>query len=281
MPTQSELIGNHPVFPSIFSKWLAYNDIAVTLTKNHRSLTPLPAIDIDEIIDWLGRAIFKHHHTDYRIEKLKENYTNLGFSEYGNYIKNRRKLPLADRVKKGNATEIILTEYIQGCLNKELIKVFKLKYNPNVDQAIKGDDTLMVDIVNDGKKDRVKLYLGEAKFRTSPSKTVVNTLSDSLAKDKLPLSYTFLIDELGRDAANKHIADLLDKTMISEIKGNNDLIYTGMLLSDLKTSSVVEKHLNSDNSQMILISIGIDDPKELIKRAFEKANYYVLNPNQI
>lgn len=281
MPTQIELIGEHPVSPNIFGKWLASNDIAITTTKNHRSLTPLNPIDNNEIIEWLARTLFKHHHTDYRIEKLKENYTKLGFSEYGNYIKDRRKLPLADRVKKGNATEIILTEYIQGCLNKELIKVFKLKYNPNVDQAIKGDDTLMVDIVNDGKQDRVKLYLGEAKFRTSPTKKVVNTLSESLAKDKLPLSYTFLIDELGRDVVNRPIADLLDKTMISQIKGNDDLIYTGMLLSDSRTFSVVEKHLNSDNSHMILISIGIDNPNELIKKAFEKANHYVLNPDQI
>ncbi|MGE8555014.1 MAG: Hachiman antiphage defense system protein HamA [Chryseobacterium jejuense] len=281
MPTQTELIGKHPLSPNIFGKWLASNDYAVTTSKNHRSLTPLTTIDNNEIIEWLGRALFKHHHTDYRIEKLKENYSQLGFSEYAKYVENRRRLPLADAVQKGNATEIVLTEYIQDCLDKELIKVFKLKYNPNVDQAIKGDDTLMVDIINDGIQDRIKLYLGESKFRSIPTKAVINTLSQSLSKDKLPLSYTFLIDELGRDSANKHIADLLDKTMISQIKGNDDLIYTGMLLSDTTTSSVVEKHLNSDNSQMILISIGIDDPAELIKKGFERANYYVLNPELI
>lgn len=281
MPTQTELIGNHPSAPNIFAKWFINNDVTTTTTKNHRSLTPLLASDNDELIEWLGHTLFQHHHTDYRIEKLKENYSKLGFSEYASYIDERRRLPIADRVKKGNATEIILTEYIQSCLDKELIKVFKLKYNPNVDQAIKGDDTLMVDIFNDGKQDKVRLYLGEAKFRKKPTKQIVSTLADSLAKDKLPLSYTFLIDELGRDATNKHIADMLDKTIISQIKGNNDLIYTGMLLSDTKTFSVVESHLNSDNPQMILISIGIDNPEELINKAFAKAESYVINPNQL
>lgn len=281
MPTQIELIGNHPFTPNIFGKWLTSNDVAVTATKNHRSLTTLPTCDNDELIEWLGRTLFNHHHTDYRIEKLKENYAKLGFSEYAIYVEERRRLPLDHRVKKGNATEIILTEYIESCLDKKLIKVFKLKYNPNVDQAIKGDDTLMVDVFNDGKQDRVRLYLGEAKFRAKPTKQIVNTLAESLAKEKLPLSYTFLIDELGRDAINKPIADLLDKTIISQIKGNDDLIYTGMLLSDTNTFSVVESHLNSDNPQMILISIGIDNPEELINKAFEKAEFYVLNPDQL
>jgi len=281
MPTQIELIGSHPSAPNIFARWLISNDIAVTATKNHRSLTPLLPSDDDKLVDWLGRTLFKHHHSDYRIQKLKENYAKLGFTNYSNYVEQHRRLPQADKVKKGNATEIILTEYIQRCLDKELVKVFKLKYNPNVDQAIKGDDTLMVNVFNDGKRDRVRLYLGEAKFRAKPTKQIVNTLAESLAKDKLPLSYTFLIDELGRDVSNKPIADLLDKTIISHIKGNDDLIYTGMLLSDTNTFSVVESHLNSDNPQMILISIGIDNPEELINKAFEKAEFYVLNPNQL
>ena len=39
MKSQKDLIGNHPVAPNIFEKWLACIDVAVTSTKIHRSLT--------------------------------------------------------------------------------------------------------------------------------------------------------------------------------------------------------------------------------------------------
>ena len=58
-------------------------------------------------------------------------------------------------MKKGNATEILLTDYIQASQKKEFIKVYKLKYNPNVDQAIKGDDTLMVDLFEENGNEKI------------------------------------------------------------------------------------------------------------------------------
>jgi hypothetical protein len=277
-PKQSELIGDHPSAPSIFAKWLKSNDLPVTATKSHRSLTPLIATNDNDLIEWLGKKLFEHHHSDYRVKKLKENYAKLGFKKYA---ERHGKLPKSDKTKKGNATEILLTEYIEGCFNRKLIKVFKLKYNPNVDQAMKGDDTLMIDIVKDGKKDKVKVYLGEAKFRKTPTKGVVKTIAKSLSKDKLPLSYSFLVDELGRKSETEALADILDAHIVQKIKGKGDLIYTGFLLSNTDTFTVVESSLKSDNPQMVLISIGIDNPEELISKAFEKAEYFVLNPHTI
>lgn len=278
MPSQDDLIGRHPKLPNIFASWLNSNDVATTGTKTHRSLTPLITTTNNDLVEWLGRKLFDHHHSDYRIEKLKENYTKLGFDKYA---KEHRKLPKADKTKKGNATEIILTEYVESCFEKKLIKVFKLKYNPNVDQAIKGDDTLMVDIIKENGKEKVKLYLGEAKFRKVPNKTVVNTIAKSLSKDKRPLSYSFLIDEIGRDGKNKALADLLDTFIVDEIKGKGDLINVGLLLSNTDTFRIVETNLNSDNPQMILISIGLDNPQDLITKAFEKAEYLFLNPDKL
>lgn len=278
MKSQKDLIGDHPVIPNIFGKWLACTDVAVTSTKVHRSLTGILSSTDTDLIDWLGRKLFNHHHSEYRIDKLLENYSKLG---YPAYAEQHRKLPIADKTKKGNATEIILTEYLEGCFGKSLIKVFKLKYNPNVDQAIKGDDTLMVDIVNDGKSDKVKVYLGEAKFRKSPSSTVVKTIAKSLAKDKKPLSYSFLIDELGRDPVTRDLADKLDTFLIDEIKGKGDLIYTGLLLSDEGTYDKVETYLDNDNPEFVFISIGINNPEDLITEAFIKAETFVTDPTSL
>jgi len=278
MHNQSELIGNHPSLPNIFAKWLACNDVAVTTSKSHRSLTALIPCTDNDLIEWLGRKLFDHHHSDYRIEKLKENYSKLGFEKYA---EQHRKLPRSDKTKKGNATEIILTEYIENSVNKKLIKVFKLKYNPNVDQAIKGDDTLMVDVINEKGVDKVKLYLGEAKFRKTPSKNVVETIAKSLSKDKRPLSYSFLVDELGKNDTTKGLADILDSFIVDEIKGRGDLVYTGFLLSNTDTFNIVESNLNSNNPEMVLISIGIDNPEDLIEKSFEKAEYFFANPDKL
>jgi len=278
MPNQEDLIGSHPKAPNLFSKWLTCNDVAVTATKLHRSLTPLIASTDSTLVDWLGRKIFEHHHSEYRIRKLKENFGKLGFKKYA---KQNRKLPVADKTKKGNATEILLSEYIEGSLGKKLVKVFKLKYNPNSDQAMKGDDTLLIDVVTNKKSTKVRLYLGEAKFRKIPTSAVIKTISKSLSKDKKPLSYSFIIDELGRNEDTKYLADLLDAFLIDEIKGKGDLIYTGFLLSNTDTFDVVEANLNSDNPFFVLISIGIDNPEELINKAFEKAEYLFNNPVKI
>ena len=277
MPNQKDLIGSHPKAPNIFSTWLACNDIAVTATKSHRALTPLTATN-KALIEWLGRKIFDHHHSEYRIEKLKENFGKLGYKKYA---EQNRKLPVADKTKKGNATEILLSEYIESSLEKPLVKVFKLKYNPNADQAMKGDDTLLIDIITNKKTKRIRLFLGEAKFRKTPSSAVVKTISKSLSKDKKPLSYSFIIDELGRDNSTKDLADLLDTFLIDEVKGKGDIIYTGLLLSNADTFQVVEANLNSDNPLFVLISIGIADPEELIKKAFEKAEYLFNNPDKL
>lgn len=275
---QAELIGNHPTLPNQFARWLICDDIDLTATKCHRSLTGvIPSTD-SELIEWLARKLIHHHYSDYRLEKLKQNYHNIGFHEYA---EQHRKLPIKDETQKGNATEVLLTEYVESCLNKRLIKVFKLKYNPNVDQSLKGDDTLMVDIISDGDNEKVKLYLGEAKFRKQPNKAAVDEISGSLNKSKKPLSYSFLVDELGRNPDTRELADILDKFIIEEIKRKGDLTYTGFLLSNSSAAQCVESHLDSDNPTLVFISVGIDNPEDLIKKSFERAQELIKHPDQL
>lgn len=67
--------------------------------------------------------------------------------------------------------------------------------------------------------------------------------------------------------------------VIHYLKDRGDLIYVGLLLSNTKTSETVEKHLNSDNSNLVFISIGIGQPEEFIKSIFEKAEELISNPD--
>lgn len=277
MKTQSELIGAHPVSPQIFGVWLAANDIAVTATKRHRSLNELIACTSPNLIDWLARKLIVHHYSDDRLNKLKQKFGQLGFPAYA---EQHRKLPRADRTMKGNAIEILLIEYIEGCQGKQLIKNYKLRYNPNVDQAIKGDDTLLINLFKDqNNQDAIKIFLGESKFRATSSAQAVTQISDSLQSSKKPISYSFLVDELRRDPATADIANLLDNFIVDEIKQKGDITYAGLLFSDANTSNYVENNLNNNNETLVFLSMGINNPAMLITAAFQEAERLLTNPH--
>lgn len=276
MTRQINLIGTHPNTDHPLGAWLNVNDIAVTATKCHRELTERNDDEKEDLILWMANKLISHHYSDFRLKQLKKKYTELGFEKYA---KQNRKLPIVDKVKKGNATEILLTEYIQSTLNRELIKVFKLKYNPNVDQAIKGDDTLMVDLIEKENGNEIKIFLGESKFRTVPTKQVVDEISLSLAKEKMPLSYSFLVEEIAK--TNEELALKLDDFIVQDIKDKGQLIYTGLLLSNINTSINVERNLNNDNPELIFISVGIQNPVNFINLAFAKANELIDNPSTL
>lgn len=273
MSKQERLIGKHPSDAHPFGRWLVANDLPESDTKCHRELTESTKVD-DGLIEWMARKVIDHHYTQFRIDRLKEKYGSLGFPQYA---EQHRKLPIADKVKKGNATEVLLTDYLQTTQRKEFIKVFKLKYNPNVDQAIKGDDTLMVDLFEENGNEKIKIYLGESKFRKTPSKAVIGDITDSLSKDMLPLSYTFLVEEIAK--IDEPLARKLDDYIVQDIKDRGDLIYAGLLLSNTDTSEKVETHLSSDNPNLVFISVGIDDPEGFIESVFVKAEELIANPD--
>ncbi|KAF5041706.1 hypothetical protein DSECCO2_520220 [anaerobic digester metagenome] len=108
---------------------------------------------------------------------------------------------------------------------------------------------------------------------------MINDIVTSLKKDTLPLSYTFLVEEIAKD--NLELAKKLDDFIVKDIKDKGDLIYTGLLLSNSETSTKVENHLNSDNPNLVFISMGIDNPQEFIQKVFEKAEELILKPEEL
>lgn len=277
MPTQKEIIGDHPVSPNIFDTWLENDDVVQNSVRCHRSLSSKLDANNAELISWFASKIIEHHYSPLKLRRLKKKYTDIGFPKYA---KQHRQIPKVDRTKKGNGAEIILIEYIINCQQAgNLIKYYKFRYNPNVDQSMKGDDALIIDILNDEKgKEEIKVFLGEAKFRSTPDKEVIKQLSESLGKDKLPLSYTFMVDRLYEDPATEYIAEFLELFVMDEVKAKNNLNYAGLLLSNSKTASYVETHFQSDNPNAIIISLQIDNPKQLIDEAFKEAENLLSKP---
>tara|TARA_R110000850_G_scaffold16697_1_gene51670 strand:+ start:7379 stop:8209 length:831 start_codon:yes stop_codon:yes gene_type:complete len=276
MSKQDNLIGKHPTKPNSFGNWLYSNDYPHTATKCHRELTEQAKYSRNDLLEQLSNDIIKHHYPDERIDRLVKNYAKLGFTEYSNYLKRTLKTPTNLTTKKGNLTEIILCEYVCSSTKKKLTHIYRFRYNPNVEQSMKGDDVLLIDDSED-----IKVFLGEAKFRGIPTKQAVNMVSESLTKDKHPLSYTLLTDILLKDPETEELGERLDDFVREAIKSNEDVTYVGLLFSDTRTSAKVEKHLDNDNPNLVFISLGIENPETLIEEAFDLAEKKLLTPNSL
>lgn len=280
MPSQAELIGEHPIAPNIFDTYFSCTDHAPTETQCHRSLVEKADLDDDALIDWLAHKIIDHHYDPDKLERLKRAYERAGFPLYA---AQHRQLPEADRTKKGNGTEVMLIEYIDSCqVDHRLYKAYKFRYNPNVDQSMKGDDSLMIELIKDDQgNDDLRVFFGEAKFRSVPDRAVLTELSSSLGKDKLPISYSFLVDVLFKDPATESVGRLLENFLVAEIKAKGNLRYAGLLLSNPRTPEFVTTNFSCDNPALVFISAGIEAPADLINAAFQKAKDLLAKPDEL
>lgn len=276
MPKQETLIGTHPVPPDIFGRWLGSTDHPETDRQCHRSLIQTGNLPEDELIDWLADKIILHHYSDNKVQRLKNKYGELGFAEYAENI---RMIPKVDKVRKGNMTEIILCEYVLSSTNKPLIKTFRFRYSTNVDQSMKGDDVLMVDY--DNEEDDIEVYLGEAKFRQTPAPQVVRDIANALSTDTKPLSLTFLVDRLLESDATAEIGNRLDQFVVETVRQQKKITYSGLLLSQEGCATTIQDYLDSDNQKLVFLSLGVENPTDLMNKVFAKAEEKLANPEQI
>lgn len=263
---QCGLIGKHPE-QSLFAEWLSHEDLPVSNNKIHRKLIEIEGMReyaIEQISDW----IIKHHIADSTISRLKRKREMI-INKYGleEYLNKQQMLPIAEKTMRGNGGEIVLAEYLQESTQLQVL-LYKLRYNPNVSQSIKGDDVLLFNKENL----RDKVILGESKFRKIPNKAAVEEITDDFGKKlKLPLSILFVANRLS-ELGEEELADELEELNIDVNQGNVPVINVGFLLSNHNTATNVENHLYSENTSFIFLSLGLKKPEELISHSFALAN---------
>ncbi|WP_235848305.1 Hachiman antiphage defense system protein HamA [Litchfieldia alkalitelluris] len=263
---QCELIGGHPN-KSIFAEWLSHEDLPVLNNKIHRKLSETEGMRefaVEQISDW----IITHHIADSTIARLKRKREMI-VRKYGlnEYLNQQQMLPVAEKTMRGNGAEIVLAEYLQESTQLQLL-LYKLRYNPNVSQSIKGDDVLLFNKENLADK----VILGESKFRKTPNKAAVEEITDEFGKTlKLPLSILFVANRLS-ELGEEELADKLEELNIDVKQGIVPVVNVGFLLSNHNTATNVENNLYSENPSFIFLSLGLDKPEELISQSFALAN---------
>jgi hypothetical protein len=264
MSKQSELIGKHPI-SGIFNEWCEFEDTITTINKKHRNLKDkgiTRSILVETLADW----IIEHHTPPKQMERFNNKKSILDKHNFKKYVSERMPFPISNfTTQKGNLGEIILAEYLKSSSGLELL-IYKFRFNPNIEQSMKGDDILLFDKNN--IKD--KIIMGESKYRTTPDKSVIEDIMKALSKDNLPISLSFVRDRLD-ELDEKEISEQVDELISDIYKKSIPIVFVGFLHSNHNVSNTVETHLNTDNENLILISYGEQNPETLIKESFDKA----------
>ena len=280
MTEQERLIGEHPRLPHVLGEWLVHTDLPTSATKKHRKLeedNSLRQKAIDNISNW----IIEHHIIEQKIEALERKTQILQKHDFDKFVESQDLLPKVESTQKGNVAEIILVEYLRETTGLSPI-VHKLRYNTNVEQSMKGDDVLLLNPTNVLEK----VIYGESKYRSTPSKQVIEEAVSNLEGNKrLPISIGFVVDrlyEMGDSALADELMDLqhLLKDNRIDVRNVGFLLSTKSTTPSQDTSTQVERHLNTTNPNLVFISLGLDNPIEIVNESFRLAQEQLLNIHQ-
>lgn len=262
MSKKKLIINQHPTTTHEYGLSLAAYDCTTKSGMPHRKLTE--SGNTDAFLDFTVQALQDHHATPQRLQRIRKTLQSLGVdaSECG-----QSPYPHADKTRKGNFAEVFLAEYIKACTTAQL-PVYRLRYNPNTEQAMKGDDVLMFDL----DSDPVRIIVGESKFRGTPNGQAVEEILDGLKRSHnagLPVSLAFVVDMLFESGRND-LAEKLNNFTSLFLENKLTIDYVGLLLSNNNASANVDKHTTNELHNLLMISLGMDSPETLVSIAFER-----------
>lgn len=213
------------------------------------------------------REMLTYHHVSpealKRTEEHREAMKRLGFETEQARLK---RFPTNPSTQKCNLAEIVLAEYVVAA-NDIDVPVYRLRYNPNVDQSMKGDDVLAFDL----DSEPVKIIVGEAKFRAASTVTAVKEIIEALVrshKGGIPASLQFVADRLSEGRQVDLAKRVLDCARLFAL-GQLRIDYVGMLLSDPLTAERVHDATPASLRRLAMISLGVNDPDSLVEACYK------------
>ena len=249
---------SHPIGLSFKS-----NDCTTKNGVYHRVLMETSHNDL--FLEYMLPVLQKHHTNPEILEKKNAIIKSLKISSPRQYLKSH--YPKNPNTQKGNFAEIFLAEYLQLTTDSQL-PVYKLRYNPNVNQSMKGDDVLLFDL----DSTPVRIIVGEAKFRETPTKKAVVDIIDNLVcsnKIGIPISLNFVADRLFENNKDE-LGEKIFKLSLLFLEDKIDVNYVGLLMSNLNVHNYINNHSKKELRNLLMISLGMNDPVSIIEQAFKQ-----------
>lgn len=257
------ILGHHPKdgLGAILKNSDTYTETGVP----HRALIE-ESCQRDAMVNCIREMLVRHHVSPEALErdkKRREAMKRLGFDKEQSHLK---RFPTNLSTRKGNLAEVVLAEYLVSATGLEL-PVYRLRYNPNVDQSMKGDDVLAFDL----DSDPVRILVGESKFRTTSTKSAVTEMIEGLVrshKGGLPASLQFVADrlfEMGDEDTGTKVLDCAKLFALDKLR----LDYVGLLISDVQGSKRLDQHTDNSVHRLAVISLGLDSPASIIDPCYD------------
>ena len=256
-----QIIGPHPQPPHPCGIHLVATDQQTNHNVPHRLLdnNPLQLANLTAVItQW----IVNHHISPENIERDRKRREAL--AKQG-LVDPTQRFPTNTSTQKGNWAEILLAEYVSASCPAQL-PIYRLRYNTNVDQSMKGDDVLAFGL----DSNPVRVLVGEAKFRSTPSKQVVNELVSALEKShsgNIPASLQFVADRLF-ESGNSEVGAKVAECNVLFAQGRLQLDYVGLLVSSRDAHRYVQRNAKSAVSRLAVMSLGLADPEGIVAASY-------------
>jgi hypothetical protein len=262
---RDRILGDHPSPSHLFGQAFSSKDGETASKVQHRSLSEQDGVRKD-VVAGIRQMLATHHvspEAEKRSRKQREAIKRLGLETQQTRLK---RFPANPTTRKGNLAEIVMAEYVVAA-NGISLPVYRLRYNPNVDQSMKGDDMLAFDL----DADPVRVVVGEAKFRGVSSASAIKEIVDGLLRSHkagLPVSLQFIADRLFEEGQNDLGGRVLEcATLFAQDKLRLD--YVGLLLSDRRSAERVDSSTPDSLRRLAIISLGIENPDSLVEACYQ------------
>jgi len=256
------IIKQHPIEPHPLSLSLSSSDGDTMSGVRHREL--LEKGNIDVLSEYILPALEKHHISADALQRHKELIDSLRIVNAPIF---QSPYPQNLTTQKGNFAEIFLAEYL-GEITEMQLPVYRLRYNPNPNQSMKGDDILMFDL----DSTPARIIVGESKFRSTPDKQSVIDIADGLVRSNkagLPISLMFVAERLFQEDKPELGKKVMNcATLFAANKLEID--YVGLLMSNQNARNAVNTHTSNDLKGLLMISLGLKKPEEMVQQVFER-----------
>lgn len=257
-----EVVGSHPGAPNPIGVRFSYEDSHSKHGVPTRALTETNS-DVVQFVEVMRECLRTHHSRPEDLERdrqRREVYSRQGLTFPVS------RFPTNPTTRKGNWAEVLLCEYVTASCDADL-PVYRLRYNPNVEQSMKGDNVLAFDL----EADPVRIIVGEAKFRGASSKKAVTDIVESLEKSfrgGLPASLQFVADRLiqeGNEELGRRIEECTDLFVRDRLR----IDHVGLLASNHLAPTHVQENASSDLRRIAVISMTLSDGENLVNSSFD------------
>lgn len=259
------ILGDHPSPAHPLGKLLAASDSHTSNGVPHRALSEVNGSRASAI-KYLQTVLTNHHASPEAIRRSQEQRKAIEQLGLGTAQAGLRRFPANASTQKGNIAEVVLAEYVVATTGLAL-PIYRLRYNPNVDQSMKGDDVLAFDL----QSDPVRIVVGEAKFRGIASAAAVTDIVEGLIRSHrggVPVSLQFVADRLF-EQGDIALGERVMACGILFARGKLRLDYVGLLLSDDKAAARVSLSTPATQTRLAMISLGVVEPDELVTSCYQ------------